>query len=594
MKVSHRIFIFILLSGWSLFSETAYAQQVTGTITIEPVHASYTVQDTVWVTYSWPLEAAVGSASWNQDGKAKLKFYKEDSLITGLQNPERKQLRTGLIFLEEGKINLSDLIRTDSKNRMVWQGVEQLDIHAKKLSHQYDNLFQNTSTSHSSKKASIGSKDIFIAIELSKPTVFIGEEVVVSYYVLSTAQFTPNDLFIDEIRFAYKWEDENQGEEKLRESVVKVGGRNYYKNLVKRMHIFPQAAGSLEVGKGYMEGVANIPVQDNSLDAQLARISGQELIDTQQVQITCPSKMLEVVGSDQLKNGQDFLTGSYVLSVTSSDSVLNVQTPMRCIIRVEGFGNLKYIHPVLFSDSVNWEIEAPIEIDSFYVKEGRIYGFREYQYTLTPLKSGSISLPPVRLACLSTTSRQLEWLQSESKQIRVIDPDAKKKFLAKKEEEEQKRFWKRLLIAMATLLVGSILILRARKYYVNKYLAPIARRKESIRLAKLPMNQLLNEMDRLASTDLAEKSVVEDQVYKSIVHYLKDRFRLNEHHLNEKSIAEAMEKRGCSAESIREFSLLYNGLLERNFGIRRKEQDMDSLVDGIKNTVLKLEEPLKD
>lgn len=594
MNVSNRIFIFFLLSKLSLFSESVYAQQVFGNIALEPAHSNYFVQDTVWVTYSWPMDAAVGGISWNKNEETRYKWFREDTMISRQQNGERKQFRMGLICNEEGKLDLTDLIRTDSKNLMVWQGVQQLTIQQKKLSNQYDNLFQNASNTGRSKYSSIGSIDLFIAIELSKPTVFIGEETVISYYVLSSAQFTPENLFIDDIRFAFKWEDENQGEEKLQESVVKIRGRTYFKNLIKRMHIFPQAAGTVEVGKGYIEGVANIPVRDNSLDAQLARISGQELMDTQQVQITCPSKILEVIGSDQLKNGQDFLTGSYVLYAYTSDTVLNVQNPMRYTIRIEGFGNLKYMRPVLFTDSVNWEIDAPLEKDSFFVKDGRIYGFREYQFTLTPTQSGSINLPPVRLACLSTSNRQLQWLQPIGTPIRVVDPDAKKKIMAKQEEEDQERFWKRLLSTIAALLVVSIIIWQARKYYVNKYMAPIARRKESIRLAKLPMNQLLNEMDRLRSIDIAEKAILEDRVYKSIVQYLKDRFRLSEHHLNEKSIAEAMDMKGCAAESIQEFSVLYNGLLERNFGIRRNEQEMASLFDGVKSTVSKLEEPLND
>jgi hypothetical protein len=252
------------------------------------------------------------------------------------------------------------------------------------------------------------------------------------------------------------------------------------------------------------------------------------------------------------------------------------------------------MRPLLFSDSTNWEIEAPLEKDSFYVKDGRIYGFREYQFTLTPIQAGRIQLPPVRLACLSTTTRQLEWLRPILSQIKVVDPDAKKKMRAKKEEEDQQRFWKRLLVSFAAILVGGILIWQSKRYYLNKYVAPNARIKERIRLAKLPMNQLLSEMEGWIASDNTEIFFVEDRVYKSIMQYLKARFRLNEHQLNERGITEVLQKWGCSAESMKEFSSLYNELLERNFGIRKNKQDLASLIDRVKNTVLKLEMPLHD
>jgi hypothetical protein len=594
MKVNRCNIIFFLFSGLSLFSESVNAQQVFGTIIVEPARPKYAVDDTIWVTYSWPKDVNVGSISWKKNKETQYTWFREDGMISKQQNGEGFQFRTGLICMEEGKINLTEIIHIDGNIQMVWQGEQQLIIHPQKVSHQFDNLFQNTSATVRSRKSSVGSKDVFISIELSKPIVFIGEEVVISYYVMSSAQFTPGNLFLDEIRFAYKWEDENQAGEKLQESIVAIAGRRYFKNLIKRIHIFPQVTGTLDVGKGYMEGVANIPIRDNSLDAQLARISGQELVDTQQVQITCPSKTLEVIGSNQLKPGQEFLTGSYILTTNTSDTVLKLQTPLLYTLRIEGFGNLKYMRPLLFSDSTNWEIEAPLEKDSFYVKDGRIYGFREYQFTLTPIQAGRIQLPPVRLACLSTTTRQLEWLRPILSQIKVVDPDAKKKMRAKKEEEDQQRFWKRLLVSFAAILVGGILIWQSKRYYLNKYVAPNARIKERIRLAKLPMNQLLSEMEGWIASDNTEIFFVEDRVYKSIMQYLKARFRLNEHQLNERGITEVLQKWGCSAESMKEFSSLYNELLERNFGIRKNKQDLASLIDRVKNTVLKLEMPLHD
>jgi len=75
--------------------------------------------------------------------------------------------------------------------------------------------------------------EVFIQIETNQKAYLIGEEAVIAYYVYSLAPFLPNEIKLNNLKFAYTWEEECTAD-KMESRIVSFQRKRYNKLLIKK------------------------------------------------------------------------------------------------------------------------------------------------------------------------------------------------------------------------------------------------------------------------------------------------------------------------------------------------------------------------
>ncbi len=235
----------------------------------------------------------------------------------------------------------------------------------------------------------VSGKQIFLRAELSTDRAVVGQQVLLDYKLYTAADVDSYSILEETDYQGFFAQDLRRFNPPLAQEVV--NGVRYITKILKRVALFPQQAGALQIAPLRME--LSVVIEEGSNRRNnffFSRPTQREIVQTEPITLrvqplppNAPPAFTGAVG--------DF-TADFTLSSTeaSTDDVLSLRLKLR------GNGDIKRVQPpaLLLSDS--FEVYAPRVLDeaTYENMSGELIADKEIEYLLLPKYPGNYQIQP--------------------------------------------------------------------------------------------------------------------------------------------------------------------------------------------------------
>lgn len=233
--------------------------------------------------------------------------------------------------------------------------------------------------------ASIGSQDYIVRLEVSDTTLYIGQQVTVEY-VLYYRKEVANYQIINESDYdGFFVTTANQISKRGSREII--NGQEYYRTVLKRIHLFPQKQGATQLGP--MSARLGIPASGSRGVFGFQRVSKYEVLDIRPVTLTVST----VPDPEDL--GFTGAVGQFGITAKIDRTRLSTDDAVLLTLEVNGNGDIRNITPPIINLGPDWEVYPPkLLSEDDMVKGSEIIMYQRYEYLLVPQRTGSLSIAP--------------------------------------------------------------------------------------------------------------------------------------------------------------------------------------------------------
>jgi HEPN domain-containing protein len=429
-----------------------------------------------------------------------------------------------------------------------------------------------SSASSSSRQGSQGStksaapkstnQNLIVRTQLSKSNVYKGEQIVVSFILLSRY----NNIDLGDIDFptlnGFWTEDLPEQQTSWEPNLEVINGMQYRKAILRQQVVFPQRSGSIQiesltlsanVNRSFFNPGENITVRSNS-----PIITVKELPD----------------GAPKSFNGA---VGAFDFSATVDKSEAKANEAINLKVKVTGSGNLRLIDEPKFKFPEDFEVYDPETNDRVSVTNGGVRGSRSFQYLIIPRYPGEYTIPELQFSFFNSntgkyqsgtagpfqfnisddegnvpsagTPRAKNIVEQSGLDIRYIITDENELSATRSQFFGTSLFWAGSAGPFALLLI--FLVYRRRKEALDKDVRGRKKRGAS-RMAK----------KRLKAAEVALKSgdssVFYQEIFKALYGYLGDKLGIPIGELSRQKILSELHQNGVKEAVINDVSYVIN------------------------------------
>lgn len=255
-----------------------------------------------------------------------------------------------------------------------------------------------------------GTQESIIAIETSEVTGYIGQQILISY-VLYTRQNVNGYQLLNEPAydgfFTVPFNSYRQDPEK-----TTINGKEYYKQVVKRVGLFPQKMGNYSIGP--VSYTLDIPVESGRSSfffRDVKQIQGRtNLIKLQIKSLPNPAPISFSGG-----------VGRFEMNATISKNTITHGEAFTIRMMVTGDGDAKKVQPPTQQNWPGMEVYEPsIVRDEEIPKLDKIGVVKEFEYIVVPTIDSLYSIAP-EFTYFSTESNAYETIKAGPFGVRVVN-----------------------------------------------------------------------------------------------------------------------------------------------------------------------------
>lgn len=230
-------------------------------------------------------------------------------------------------------------------------------------------------------------EDIFVKAELQSENAWIGQQLLLDYKLYTTVNIESYNVVEESDYQGFFPQDIKRFDGRLVQEVV--DGVQYTTKVIKRMALYPQQAGALEIEPLFIQMAVSTDGGNRHrsllFNPNLKRLN----VETAPVVITV--KPLP----DNAPASFTGAVGSYRVSTRLSRNTVTTDDVLSLRMTVQGDGDLKRIQPPPLQVDDIFEVYDPKVIDEgLYELNGEIVGKKEFEYLLLPKKEGTYRLQP--------------------------------------------------------------------------------------------------------------------------------------------------------------------------------------------------------
>ncbi len=251
-------------------------------------------------------------------------------------------------------------------------------------------------------------QNLLVKTQISKSSVYKGEQIVVSFVLLSRY----NNIDLGEMDFptfdGFWTEEFPERQTSWEPNLEIINGVQYRKAILRQQVIFPQRTGTLQiepltlsanVNRSFFNPGENITVRSNS-----PSITVKELPD----------------GAPKSFNGA---VGTFDFSATVDKTEAKANEPINLKVKVTGAGNLRLIDEPKFKFPEDFEVYDPETDDRITVSTGGVRGSRSFQYLIIPRYPGEYSIPQLEFSFFNTTTGKFQTATAGPFDFNISDDD---------------------------------------------------------------------------------------------------------------------------------------------------------------------------
>lgn len=430
---------------------------------------------------------------------------------------------------------------------------------------------QPNNQSNSSSKSTSGS-DLFIKATVSKTNTIVGDQILVSYklyskysqlnYELSKAP-TFNGFYSEDIALGKATNGQKET----------YNGQDYLTAEIKKVLLFPQKSGKLEIPPIELSCVVRQRVQSQNIFDQMFGGGYRDV----EVNLKSPSVTIDVKSPDAAGKPADFNGAvgklDYSLSLDRSDVKSGEAVNLK--LEVSGKGNLKLIEPPVLGLAPELEVYDPQIKDNISVSSSGMTGSRTFEYLIIPRAGGEYMIGPLTFSWYDPDKNNWQSKTLAALKLNVakgsgdqIPVGRGRNSTSPKQISEDIRYIK---VGETEFSSGANnLFFLSTPFYLLSSLSPLAligflivrkraqKRRENIGEYKVKeAGNTAGKRLKIAKELLTkgEKDAFYEEVYRALYGYLSDKLRLPIAELNRQKVRDLLASRKVPDETINRLNL---------------------------------------
>lgn len=456
----------------------------------------------------------------------------------------------------------------------------------------------------------ISGEDLFVRVNVSDKKVYQGEHIYVEikvYTKLNLAGF--EDMKFPAFNGFWSQEIETPSQVNLvRENV---NGQIYEVGTLKKLLLFPQRSGELEIEPFELDCVVRQQVRRKSRSIFDNFFGGWQNV---QKKVISPKITIQVKDLPGKKpEGFNGAVGDFQLESSIDNREVNTNDAITYKIKISGNGNLKLIDAPKIEFPADFEVYDPKESNNISVSAAGARGSKTIEYLLIPRYAGEFVIPALPLSYFDPKTKSYKTLTTEEYKIKVNKGDGEENTtVVSNLSKEDIRFigsdirflktepatfvlkgnhffgsWPFILLYVASLaLFGVVVVLRREAIKRNSNAALVRNRKAS-KVSKKRLKQ--------AGVYLKEgnKEKFYDEIQKALWGYLSDKLIIPIADLSKDSAREALTRQGAEEELISKFITTMDSCEFARYAPEGLTSGMDSLYADAAQLIDKFEQKLK-
>lgn len=468
-------------------------------------------------------------------------------------------------------------------------------------------------------------KGIFLKASVNKNNVMRGEQVIATYKLytrITLTNYTPRKM----PALTGFWNQDIESPQQLLFNDEVINGQVFRVAAVKKVVLFPQQSGTLELDPMEAEVVARVNVgsrrgaQRDPFDAFFH--GGDPFADpfgqAQDVRVPLRSPVVKItvrpLPEANVPAEFNGAVGAFSLETTLSPRTTKTNEPVKLTVRINGKGNLKLIDPIKLQLPPDIETYDPTTKDNIEMSESGASGTKTLEYLLIPRFAGEFKIPPVAFAYYDLDKKRYIMLQSEeytlsvekgkeesavvggkyagkdavtalNNDIRFIKSSTRERLPRRGEGFYGSVGFFTALLAPFLLFIGFVLY-RRRDEQLRSDIA-LMKNRSATRIA----TKRLKEAKTFLGTNDSAK--FHDAVSKALWGYMSDKLTIPQASLSRESVQAALQERGVNASVCAQFAHTLDTCEFARFAPTQAEGAMQHLYDDAMTIISSLEEQLK-
>ncbi len=253
---------------------------------------------------------------------------------------------------------------------------------------------------------------VVMEAEASRRQVFVGEPVLVTFYLLTQTAVSGLEL-AEAPSFSGFWVEELPSEDTPAGATVTRDGESFQRFAVLRRLLFPTRAGELTVPA--LTFRLAVPRRIGFFADPGPAGAGIITRATEPLSI----RVLPIPASEAEYGGA---VGSFRAAVSVDRSEVPLGEAVQVRFRVEGKGNLKWVERAPKLEVAGAKVYPPRVIDNLRVTPSGVSGERVWEFVVVPETAGTLEIPPLSFPYFDPVARQVRRAEAAAVSLTVGPP----------------------------------------------------------------------------------------------------------------------------------------------------------------------------
>jgi len=278
----------------------------------------------------------------------------------------------------------------------------------------------NSSQQNNSKQANT-SDDLYIKSSVSKRKVYQGEQIIATYQLYTRVNISGNELVKSADLNGFWSQEIDLGESQWRQEII--GGYRWHIATIRKIVLFPQRSGELEIDPLEMKFLVQQRVQSSGRQSVFDQFFGR----VENVEYSLKSKPIKITVLPHPTPKPDNFNGAVGnldMTVDVSANEVKANEAINIKVKISGKGNINLVEAPIIDFPSDFEIYDPKVIDKTSTTANGVSGYKEFDFLVIPRNKGTYNIDPITFSYFNPATKKYKTITSAPININVLKGEA--------------------------------------------------------------------------------------------------------------------------------------------------------------------------
>ncbi|HLF13898.1 MAG TPA: BatD family protein [Bacteroidota bacterium] len=264
--------------------------------------------------------------------------------------------------------------------------------------------------------------NLFMRVELDKRSAFQGEQITATYKIYTRVNVVNYNLSKVPTYTGF-WSEELEVPQQIQLATETYQGKQYRVGVLKKVALFPQRNGTLDLGPMNIECVVQVQARKRSNDIFDQFFNDPFFGNARNVNYTVSTRAERItvkpLPPEGVPAGFNGAVGKFAMEAWPDREQVSENEPVTFRVKISGTGNIRLLEAPELRVSTDFERYDPKVSDQ--ISKGRtvVSGVRTFEYLLIPRHAGGQKIPAVTFSYFDPSKREYATARSREFAISV-------------------------------------------------------------------------------------------------------------------------------------------------------------------------------